>query len=502
MIAMPLRTRRRLLAGLSILACAAVAAGAIVWVQNTRKAEGIRRAEAARNLSQLVIASSLYMSPGCLTGPRHPPSLSVCRSSMMRAVLSVDQAFEVLTEPRVSESLLIDAGRTFARAYPDGGPECVQRLVDAWSGSGGAQEAALLWACESADDRTLPIVLGAVRELLGSQDDGAVKGPASAFFADPARVLCERLTDPEPVLRLTLEAGRSVYWYACAPALKDKYLIEEIRRRTKEIDSWESCARRLSDDGIAPLRTLVRGMLERDPRPYGVWSAITTLSELSDTEIIPDLEELLASPFSDEERRSGYAALIRTYLAKLKYQHDPEQLMHIVETERESYTVLDWAVWRLLWLKSDRQSIHAALSKNRRTNNAGEDVAEYVDSSLLRQEEARGLSEGAIWSRLNILILDRNEFRQYVQDAEAGAEERRALRAETDAFWRGIRLGPGLDYESLTLGEWERQHPAQARRLAEITEAREVLWRDNMGEYTLKSILDAAPARPSAEGSD
>lgn len=436
--------------------------------------------------------------------------------------LSVDEAFEILrTNPRrVTEAQMVEAQKTIDRACPEGDEAWIRRLMgtgpDVWEGRKGAPGGFYLQlACKKANDQTLPIILDAVRREVdrlkkeGRDVDGLALFP-SDMRASADMYLCERLENPEPLFQFALEMGGSVMRYRGLSAVKDKYLLEYISRQIDEGKKGGSYARHLSDAAIAPLRELMREMYQANPRSDGAWIGIETLTELSDTEIIPDLEAILASPpFDGKTWEFSTGPRLRMHLAKLKYQHSPADMIRIVETERDWGPVLSWATRRLLWLKTDPETIREALGKNHRLSERGRgkgmDLAEGAlyhlfgegpDFVIHPKHGKVSRYRFGFEFQLDPWIFDRGEFRQYHRDLAAMGEKSRELDEEEQAIRLAARLAPDFDYEEQRKnpGKWKREHPDEVRRLAEIAAAKKALWRDTMGKYTLGASLVRGPA--------
>lgn len=427
--------------------------------------------------------------------------------------MPVEDAFAILADQRgISSARWEEAREAIDQACPVGDEACIRRLITIWEDpkhEGRFGTVVLHIAFEKADDKTLPIILNAVRLRLDRlEKSGTPRGEAD-LLGEAGIKLSARLKDPEPLLDLAFETGAQWWGYSCSPRLKDKYVLEHIRRLENDSEGGPEpgggAAQYLSDEAIPTLRALMREMYRVNPRREGVWNAIPTLVQLSDTEIIPDLEAILASPRTDWPYWPNYEGYVRMYLAKLKHEHDREEVIRIVETERDWSKVLHWAVWRALWLKVDRQTIRDALGKNRRTADVGprkgRDIAENLLYALFGEgpdytiDPERGkvprlaLSSGLDYD-FDTLIFDRVEFRQYVRDYEAMAVDsrKRTEEEQTEAH----RVQKEAEH-------WTEKQKAEYRegRLRELAEKEAKGWL-NMDErfrkYMFRAILEAAPA--------
>lgn len=401
----------------------------------------------------------------------------------------VDEAFAILQRRAVSEAELAEAVQTIDQAFPDGDEDCVRRLVDIWLNTKWGQTGtAKELAFKKADDKTLFIILDAVRTVRRQWEEQGKPEPRPYALGVLGVELSKRLKDPEPLMRFAFEIGEPFHWYHCTPALKDEYLLLDIRRRTEETEyGGGSVARFLSDDGMGPLRRLLREMYNKNPRSDGVWMAIDTLAELSDDQIIPDLEAILAGTLP-----AWRVDRVRRHLAKLKYQDDPGELMRIVETERESRRLLSWAVYRLLSLGTNKVSVRRALRQNRGPSSKGVDIAESITyavfdegpSFFIHPEHGRVerlTGPGVRECSINTLLFDHDEYRQYLRDHEAAGLAFQQARAEMDALY----AAPGVDAES-----WD-DVKARANQFRQASNAQfEGLIKS---KYTLQAIVDAAP---------
>jgi hypothetical protein len=411
--------------------------------------------------------------------------------------ITVADAFGVLAQQYPSEAQVYEAVQVIDGAYADGDPECIRRLVDVWSsGEPGQGHIAKELAFKKADDKTLPIILEGARRILDRQEARGEK--RSNVFAVGADELCKHLQDPEPLVRFIFEetVGRS-WEYAPTQALKDKYLLMDVRRWTDACDggAWAGAwggagtpsllAQNISDAAAPKLRDVMRELRSANPTAVGIAPAVHALVYLSDGEIIPDLEALLAdSPPAWLEHR------LRSYLVKLRYQHDAPALLGIVETERESPEVLTYAVWRLLWLGHDPQAIREALRKNRFPSAyRGIDIAEnltyylfgegpdYVEDPKHGKTRRFRIDDSQM---VDPLILDHDEYRQYLRDSTAASQVSRRLQARINEIQQaGSRTRT-----------WTDQDAAKVEELQQ--EIRDALYSGNMAKYKLVAILNAA----------
>ena len=433
--------------------------------------------------------------------------------------LTVDEAFQILERRAVTGRDYRLACEAIENGCADGDEACIRRLVEIWSDKW-SQRVTMELACKKADDKTLPLILDAVRAVMKHQDDKRVQGRVSGFFYRPARLLCERLTDPEPVLKFAIESGYPYVSYPVDSALKNKYALEKLRGATQDDHDREGAVGApVREDAKVELRALLREMYPEYPRSTGVWTAIRFLARWCDEEIVPDLEAILASPPYPPTEWKSYEGRVRMYLAKLRFQGDPDEkleLLRIVRSEREHARLLNYAVWRLLYLKMDRQTILEALESNSRTNSKGRDVTAGLRRQLgpdrlppvgtkARTVELMKRPRVTEYS-LNMLIFDHQQRAAYLRDGEAMHAVSRALTAEEDAIRReGRRVveeaGGDSEKRKQLWEEWRQENPDKVERLAEIAEARKKVYGDYMYKYSLKAILEAAPLCPRAHPS-
>ncbi|MCK4341006.1 MAG: hypothetical protein KAY37_04705 [Phycisphaerae bacterium] len=430
--------------------------------------------------------------------------------------LTVDEAFQILERRAVSGRDYRLACEAVENGCAHGDEACVRRLLEIWSDKW-SQHVSMELACKKADDKTLPLILDAVRAAMKHQDDKRVQGRVTAFFFRPAQLLCERLANPEPVLQFAVDNTRPFGSYPVDPALKDKYALEALRRATQDTGGDQVPAP-VSEDAMVELRALLREMYPKYPRSAGVWAAIRMLVEWCDAEIVPDLEAILASPPFPQPEWKMEEGNLRMYIAKLRFQGHPDEkaeLLRIVRSEREHGRLLGYATWRLLYLKMDRQTILEALvESNSQTNSEGRDVTAGLRLQLgpdrlppvgTKARAAELLKRPRVNEySLNTLIFDRQQRAAYLRDGDAMHAASKALTAEEDAIRREGRrameeAGDDSEKQKQRWDEWRQENPDKVKRLAEIAEARKKLHRDYMYKYSLKAILEAAPLGPGTD---
>jgi len=297
----------------------------------------------------------------------------------------VERAFAVLSEPTASYEAIRTASKTIAEACPDDDARCITRLMSVWTddveiqGEGGLE--ALRLACSKAGDATRSIILDAVQLLL-QRPDPAAQERGRMFFGQPMQTLASQVTDPEPVLELAVEAGlwNTIVNLSVRQDLMDRFLIEGLRgcEELRFGPGLVSLGCRISDAAVPQVRRVMRELRTASPQAQGFDIALMTLVQAEDADVVSDLESMVADPALSQTQRDAAEA----YLAKLRHQHDPSEMLRIVRTQRENKKLLMWAVRRLLWLKTDKGIIREALDLNRRRSSRGHDVAQEVSAYL------------------------------------------------------------------------------------------------------------------------
>jgi hypothetical protein len=283
----------------------------------------------------------------------------------------------------------------------------VTELVATWKNTPDADVAYISQACAKADDSTASMILEAVREL-SRQGNPKERRRAMAFFGEPCRMLAERVTDVEPVLRLAVDTG---WWNAivdipCEASLREKYLIEGVRtcRRQECGPSLASITAWISDSRIPELRDVMRALRHASPESDGFRIALRTLVELDAPEILNDVQGMVSDVHLSPQQRE-YA---QTYLAKLRDRDSVSALVDIVRKERQNRILLKWAIRRLLWLRESPASIgngrgHVASAMK---------ILLSPPSSQPTEDTCRGAAPpDADW-----LILGRAELRQVAEE--------------------------------------------------------------------------------------
>ncbi|MCP4593230.1 MAG: hypothetical protein GY842_21035, partial [bacterium] len=296
-----------------------------------------------------------------------------------------EQAFTVLLEPTASYEAIRTASQTIAEACPDDDDRCITRLMAIWSADVEAQGEgcleALRLACSKAGNATQPIILDGVR-LLFRRPDPAAQERGRMFFGQPMQILASKVADPEPLLKLAVETGlwNTIVNLSIPQDLMDRYLIEGLRgcERLLSGPRLVSLGCRVSDAAIPQLRRVMRELRTASPQAQGFDIALMTLVQAEDAEVVSDLESMVTDPALTQTQRDA----AETYLAKLRHQHDPSEMLRIVQTQRENKKLLMWTVRRLLWLKTDKTIIREALELNRRESSRGHDLAHEICSYL------------------------------------------------------------------------------------------------------------------------
>ena len=323
----------------------------------------------------------------------------------------MEQAFTVLSEPTASHEAIRTASKTIAETCPDDDGRCIAKLMSIWTddakvrGEGGLE--ALRLACCKAGDATQSIILDAVRLLL-QRPDPAAQERGRMFFGQPMQDLASKVTDPEPLLKLAVEAGlwNTIVNLSVPQDLMDQYLIEGLRASEKlRSGPWlVSLGCKISDAAVPQLRRVMRELRAVSPQTQGFDIALMTLVQAEDAEIVSDLESMVIDPALTQTQRDA----AETYLAKLRHQHDPSEMLRIVRTQRDNRKLLMWAVRRLLWLKTDKNIVREALDLNRRKSSRGHDLAHELSSYLFppagEQLPPSAFSDG------DPLMLDKNEL--------------------------------------------------------------------------------------------
>jgi hypothetical protein len=287
---------------------------------------------------------------------------------------------------------------------------CVRRATDLWKRRDGRAPRAILLAAEKASGNQAPEIIAAVDELL-SRKGAEVPRSAFAFFDEPAKRLSQKMSNKEPLLDLALKHGcwEMIPRYEVDAAAKERYLLRGLRKAEKlHCDSaFYSLALFVREDSVGEVRSIMRS-LKDTPSWAGFRIALRTLVDLEDASIIPDLESLVARTDLAPEQK----AEAEVYLSKLKWQHSPDKLLQIAQTERTNRRLLSWAVRRLLLLNTSRSTIYSALGMNRQQDqDARRDAAALVETAL----RAADSENPPLKARIDFdpLIFDRSQLREY-----------------------------------------------------------------------------------------
>lgn len=284
---------------------------------------------------------------------------------------SLEARLAVLADPNASYADLLAAADGIAPLAEGGDANgTVSALMDIWAQNPSASifhrhRVALLTACELANDESARDIISRVRTLAASPDR-ATNLRAGIFFGEPVRKLIDRVSDPEPVLRLVSECGIHGLYVLTAlevpTHLKSKYLVEACRQgiRCGSLSPPPSLVCCMTDDAIAALRAYVETAQAEAPATVKLDVPIWILVQLEDPWVVPRIEALLKQPGITEMR----CQRLDMYLAKLRHQHSKEAMLTILRTEADNAALLSWATRRLLWLKVSPATVRAALERD------------------------------------------------------------------------------------------------------------------------------------------
>ena len=339
--------------------------------------------------------------------------------------LAVDDPFEILSKRVATAEELSAARDSLEKRYPHGGAECIERLVGVWSSSKWSRTEAMTWACQWADDDTAPIVCQAIREASRSEDED-IRSRVREFFGSGSLVLWSRVKDPEPIMELAFEGaacGGSIYLYPAPPDLMTKWLIKDLDRRTGHETGGGSCGMHVTEETLPAVFSFVKEKLSVTEREDfvrrlnedGVQMALDTLVEWSYEPVLELLRRVQKMGLSADEFSPARMDKFRKAVVKLEWQDRPDELLKVAGTERECRPVLDYAVWRLLWMRYDSAKIQEALARNRVPVQsgalAGQDLAERISrviSGMGKGAESIGLAHS-----FDPLVLNRAEYSEY-----------------------------------------------------------------------------------------
>ena len=427
------------------------------------------------------------------------------------AQLSLDEAFAVLKKRGVTEAELVAASDLILAECADGDEVCIRRLVDVWSDGWAPHQQALMLACQKADDATVGIILDAVARMLKAAEErqeppgGRLSHRASDFFFKPAIRLCERLSDPEPVARFVVENNRPIHHaYILPTEIRDKYVLMWLRRQTgdsSEIGS-SSKAGALSKAVMEELRAIFRELYREHPRSVGAWSALKTLVDFGDQEIIPDLERIVANPPSEGPWARSFEQNARISLVRLRYrdtENEREVYLKGAREEREFGRLLGYYVKGLIRFRVPKASIVEALETNQKPNSFGRDITTgYI--CFIYPERAGNSPEARAVRGMRLAVdealLTPDELREYRRERAEYTAKGRPLAEERDELMRRIRISPKFDEKASRAdpGDWKAEFPAEVRRLAEIEEAMEALAKDDPAKkWCVQAVIDRAP---------
>lgn len=323
----------------------------------------------------------------------------------------LDEALRVLATPAARYEQIRTARSAIEAGSPEDDSSWTVKLLDIWIDAGmasaDAQLAAIELACAKAGDVTAPTILSAAEGLL-KRSDSISRERARQFFGGAAESLSRRVTDPEQLISLAARHGfiATIPRLAGSPELRGRYLIEALRQLRDPSSALVAPFPQLVPELLIPkLRETMRELRISNPRSAEFRVCLLTLVQIDDGEIVGDLESMSHDSTLPSEHRQEFL----TYLAKLRWQHSPEQVLNIVRTERENQRLLTWAIYRLLWLKVSKSSIREALAENRTPSSSGRDFAGGISRYFFPDEGWAGGLLGFMTS--DPLMLDAAERR-------------------------------------------------------------------------------------------
>lgn len=339
--------------------------------------------------------------------------LLVCFAIILSLPLGADeleQSLSALRKVSASVSETQTLIETIRASQPNDDKRVVEGLVSIWENYAdcewGVGLRTISLACEKSGDRTAGIILRAAAAMLDSKS-AKKRERAAQLFGTPGVVLSGKLSDPEPLLKLAADQGclRLIARSTCNSELRERYLLRGLRQRgLPKGQSVTSLICHVSDSAIPKIRGIVANLQRTNPQSKMFEIGLRTLVDAEDTGILPLLKSRAGDSRVDQEQRE----LARVYRSKLRHQHSTDELLRILRTEKKSETVLRWTVWRLLWLKSPKQAIRAALEQNRNDSGPARGIAANVDAYFF--ENLEGLNSGSPRWRADRLMLDREDL--------------------------------------------------------------------------------------------
>ncbi|HUU82443.1 MAG TPA: hypothetical protein VM243_02960 [Phycisphaerae bacterium] len=431
------------------------------------------------------------------------------------AQMSLDEAFAVLKKRGLSEAELVAASEVVLAECADGDEACIRRLMDVWSDRWpAAHRQVMMLACQKADDATVGIILDAVAGMINASKEtneppgGRLSHRASEFFFEPARLLCERLSDPELVARFAVENDRLIGTYPLPAEIMEKYTLLRLRRQRADVavNTGGSVAGLVSKGATEELRAIFQELYEENPRSGGAWSALNTLVDFGDKAMIPDLERILAD--AQSQGKPGYwtEQKLRLLLVRLRYrdaENEREVYLKGAREEREFGRLLSYYVKGLIRLRVPKTAILEALETNQKPNSYGLDITwPYIVMIDPKRVAERPRPDGLppIIKRYDVTvdeaILTPEEIREYHRELAESRATSRALTEERDELWRKVRLSPKFDEKAFRADPdaWRPEFPAEVKRLAEIEEARKALSEESATKrWSVRAVIDRAP---------
>jgi hypothetical protein len=320
---------------------------------------------------------------------------------------------------------------------------CIAKLMDLWKAHEGQFREPVLQACEKVTPDNAQALIESIMTIIRNDRRAPEKDRyALTFFGDAARTLSRKLQDKTVLPSFALETG---YWEAiltldCDPKAKERYLIDGLRtcKKLNFNPDLGSLTMWVSEDALPELRKIVEAMKDH-PEWDGFTVAASTLVEFDDRAVVPYLKAAASDERLGPDRREES----RLYLAKLQSQHSPEQLLGIVQTERDSRRILKWAVRRLLFLKTEKKKILDALSQNRRVDASGHDIAKEM-AWYVRSCEG---SKPPITASMDVdtLVFDRRELESYLEALRSGKSGEGLRTFQRYSMWALVASAPSGD---------------------------------------------------------
>jgi hypothetical protein len=308
-------------------------------------------------------------------------------------------------ENLVSADALAEARKAVFEEAKDTHSKTVARLVRLWKDNGFSHPATMTWACELAGPDDVGMILQAVREVLKREHDPQhpeLTDRLNRFFFHDCLALWDEMPDPDRLVQLLEEGGRTIWHLPFSPAERDRLRLAKLKQQRAIVpgEMPHPWAGPVSSNALAGLLRFARDELHGKSAETVLARlaeercqiALDTLANHSVVEALPLVKELLTK-LEDVEEPAALIGKLRLCALKLEHENDTAALLEVVKTERNNASLLHWAAWRYLMIGGELGRLHEALAGNRAPAQTGRYAGEDPAASLLYVifgEEAEG----------------------------------------------------------------------------------------------------------------